>query len=41
MIFFSNFYLDDPDFPQLDDVEEDLNRIENTWGLFDEFHTGT
>ena len=39
MIFFPVSRLDDPDFPQLDDVEEDLNRIENTWGLFDEFHT--
>ena len=35
----AHFGIDDPEFPQLDEVEEDLNKIENTWGLFDEFHT--
>ena len=34
-----HFGLDDPDFPQLDEVEDDLSQIENTWGLFDEFHS--
>ena len=34
-----HFGLDDPEFPQLDEVEEDLGKIESTWGLFDEFHT--
>ena len=31
--------LDHPDFPQFDEIEDDLNKIESTWGLFDEFHT--
>ena len=35
---FHNFS-DHPDFPQFDDIEDDLNKVENTWGLFDEFHT--
>ena len=32
-------FSDHPDFPQFDDIEDDLNKVENTWGLFDEFHT--
>jgi dynein heavy chain 2 len=35
----SHFGLDDPDFPQVDQVDEDLAKIEDTWGLFDEFNT--
>ena len=33
------YFSDHPDFPQFDDIEDDLNKVENTWGLFDEFHT--
>ena len=34
-----HFGIEEPDFPQLDKVEEDLSKIEQNWGLFDEFHT--
>ena len=34
-----HFGIEEPDFPQLDNVEEDLSKIEKNWGLFDEFHT--
>ena len=33
------YFSDHPDFPQFDDIEDDLNKVENTWGLFDEFHS--
>ncbi|KAF2362508.1 ATPase dynein-related AAA domain [Trinorchestia longiramus] len=36
---FEHFSLPEPDFPELDEIESDLEKHEQVWGQFDEFRT--
>jgi len=33
-------YIDIPDFSSYDSIENDLQQLENIWGLYDEFNLG-
>ncbi|XP_042221258.1 cytoplasmic dynein 2 heavy chain 1-like isoform X2 [Homarus americanus] len=36
---YEHFNMGEPFFPEIDGIEADLNKHEQTWGLFDEFNT--
>jgi len=33
-------YIDIPDFRNYDSIENDIEHLENVWGLYNEFHLG-
>ena len=36
----ANFQLEEPNFKQLDEVSQDISRIQTIWGIYEEFQNG-